>query len=169
MSSAPTLPEVCVVYLLRTDERGVRQVLLGRKKFGLGQGNFVGLGGKLEPGETPTDAAVREVAEESGVLVRPADLQPRGRLSYHFPHRESWSQASHVFVCERWERHPSESDELNPEWFDLDAVPYAEMWDDARFWLPAVLAGGGVERSFTFGEDLASVVDPTLSATPPTD
>ncbi len=164
MSSSPVLPEVCVVYLLRTDEHGIRQVLLGRKKLGLGQGNFVAPGGKLEPGETPVDAAVREVAEESGVLVEPGHLQSRGSLDYHFPFRESWSQRSHVFVCEQWRGIPRESNELNPEWFPLAAVPYAEMWDDARFWLPAVLAGGAVRRAFTFGEDLASVVDATLSA-----
>lgn len=167
MDSAQPLPQVCVVYLLRTDERGIRQVLLGRKKLGLGQGNFVAPGGKLEPGETPTDAAVREVAEEVGVLVAPADLQSRGVLDYHFPHRASWSQRSHVFVCERWQGIPRESNELNPEWFDLDRVPYGEMWDDARFWLPEVLVGGAVRRDFTFGEDLASVVDATLSAKRP--
>lgn len=164
MSQQAGLPQVCVVYLMRTTVHGTREVLLGRKKFGLGQGNFVGLGGKLEPGESPVEAAVREVEEESGVRVRAGDLQPRGKLSYHFPHRESWSQESHVFVCERWELHPSESDELNPEWFALDAVPFGEMWDDARFWLPSVLAGGHVERSFTFGADLASVVEATTEA-----
>jgi len=38
-------------------------------------------------------------------------------------------------------------------------VPFDEMWDDARRWLPAVLAGGRVRRTFVFGEDLATVVD----------
>ncbi len=155
------LPQVCVVYLIRIDERGVRQVLLGRKKFGLGEGNFVGLGGKLESGETAVDAAVREVAEESGVRVRARDLQARGKLRYYFPHRESWSQESHVFLTDRWELEPRESNELNPVWFDVESVPFSEMWDDARFWLPQVLAGGSVYRSFTFGPDLASVVDAT--------
>jgi 8-oxo-dGTP diphosphatase len=32
------------------------------------------------------------------------------------------------------------------------------MWDDARHWLPGVLAGVPVEATFTFGEDLATVV-----------
>jgi 8-oxo-dGTP diphosphatase len=152
------LPQVCVCYLLRESGSGT-EVLLGRKKHGLGAGNFVGLGGKLEPGESAVDAAVREVFEESGVVVAASDLEPRGQLSYWFPHREAWSQESNVFVCRSWRGEPSGSDELDPEWFALERVPYDEMWDDARRWLPGVLAGASVRRSFVFGEDLATVVE----------
>ena len=63
-----------------------------------------------------------------------------------------------MFVCRTWRGEPSGSDELDPEWFALDAVPLTEMWDDARRWLPGVLAGGRVRRTFVFGEDLATVV-----------
>ena len=96
--------------------------------------------------------------EESGVSVAASDLEPRGLLTYHFPHREAWSQESSVFVCRTWVGEPSGSDELDPEWFALDEVPYGEMWDDARRWLPEVLGGGRVRRTFVFGEDLATVV-----------
>jgi 8-oxo-dGTP diphosphatase len=152
------LPQVCVCYLLR-ESAGGTEVLLGRKKHGLGAGNFVGLGGKLEPGESAVDAAVREVFEESGVVVAASDLEPRGLLSYFFPHREAWSQESTVFVCRSWQGEPRGSDELDPEWFPLGGVPYEEMWDDAQRWLPGVLAGASVRRSFVFGEDLATVVE----------
>lgn len=152
------LPQVCVCYLLREGAGGT-EVLLGRKKHGLGMGNYVGLGGKLEPGESAVDAAVREVFEESGVHVAASDLEARGLLSYHFPHREAWSQESSVFVCRTWSGVPTGSDELDPEWFALDAVPFDEMWDDARRWLPEVLVGGSVRRTFVFGEDLATVVE----------
>lgn len=149
--------QVCVCYLLR-ERDGVTEVLLGRKKHGLGEGYYVGLGGKLEPGEQAVDAAVREVFEESGLVVVAGDLDPRGLLSYHFPYRESWSQESTVFVGRRWQGDPVASDELDPEWFALAEVPYAQMWDDAKRWLPGVLAGGEVRRTFVFGEDLATVV-----------
>lgn len=152
------LPQVCVCYLLREHEGRV-EVLLGRKKHGLGEGYFVGLGGKLEPGESAADAAVREVFEESGVTVVADDLEPRGLLTYRFPHREAWSQESSVFVCRRWEGEPAASDELDPEWFDVATVPFGQMWDDARRWLPGVLDGGRVRRTFVFGADLATVVE----------
>jgi 8-oxo-dGTP diphosphatase len=152
------LPQVCVCYLLR-DGAGGPEVLLGRKKHGLGAGNYVGLGGKLEPGESPVEAAVREVFEEAGVVVAASDLEFRGLLSYHFPHREAWSQESSVFVCRTWRGVPTGSDELDPEWFALDEIPYDEMWDDARRWLPDVLDGASVRRTFVFGEDLATVVE----------
>ena len=147
---------VCVAYLLRRVE-GRTEVLLGRKKRGLGTGRYVGLGGKLEAGESALDAIVREIAEEAGVVVQPGDLDRRGDLLYLFPHRESWSQRSTVFVTTRWSGEPVESDELAPAWFALDDLPLDEMWSDARAWLPAVLAGGAVSHEFTFGEDLASV------------
>jgi len=152
------LPQVCVCYLTRRSPDGARQVLLGRKKKGLGLGNIVGLGGKLEPGESALDAAVREVEEESGLVVTASALVPLGVLTYLFPHREAWSQESSVFVCDDWTGTPRESDELNPEWFDVASLPVDQMWDDARHWLPGVLAGTPVRATFTFGEDLETVV-----------
>lgn len=152
------LPRVCVAYLIRQRPSG-REVLLGRKRTGLGAGRLVGPGGKLEPGESALEAIVREVAEEVGLLLLPAVLQHRGEISYHFPHRPAWSQHSTVFVCESFDGEPKASEELDPSWYRIDDVPYHRMWDDARLWLPMVLAGGRVDRAFTFGEDLATVVD----------
>ncbi|WP_104192289.1 8-oxo-dGTP diphosphatase [Cryobacterium sp. Y82] len=153
-----TLPQVCVCYLTRLSPEGDRQVLLGRKKKGLGVGNIVGLGGKLEIGETAVDAAVREIEEESGLVVSASALTELGFLTYLFPHREEWSQESTVFVCDEWAGTPRESNELNPVWFDIASLPVDDMWDDARHWLPGVLAGVPVRATFTFGADLESVV-----------
>jgi len=147
-----------VCYLTRRTPTGQLQVLLGRKKKGLGLGNIVGLGGKLEPGETPVDAAVREIEEESGLRVEAQNLIPRGVLTYLFPSREAWSQMSTVFVCSEWTGTPRESDELNPEWYAVAELPVSDMWDDAKHWLPGVLSGATAHSTFTFGPDLKTVV-----------
>jgi 8-oxo-dGTP diphosphatase len=154
------LRRVCVAYLLRQQE-GRTQVLLGRKKRGLGTGHFVGLGGKFEDGEHAPQAAVREIEEESGLIVAESDLDRRGDLFYLFPDKPAWSQRSTVFVVTKWVGEPQPSDELDPEWFDLDALPLDQMWDDAKFWLPGVLNGGRVSREYVFAVDLATVVSDT--------
>ena len=152
-----SLPGVCVVYLLRRGTEGV-EVLLGDKRTGLGRGKVVGLGGKLDPGETAREAAVREVHEEIGVRVAASDLHPAGAVDYHFPTRPARSQRSTVFVCRRWQGEPVETAEITPRWYPLEAVPYARMWDDASRWLPGVLRGGTVDARYTFGADLSTVV-----------
>ncbi len=149
-----SLPEVCVCYLIRHGPRG-EEVLLGRKKFGLGKGNLVGPGGKIEPGESPTQAIIREVGEETGLRIRNPQLV--GELSYPFPHRPEWSQKSWVFVCRDWEGEAQESDELVPGWFSITSIPFARMWDDAKYWLPDALLGRFVTATFEFGADLSTV------------
>lgn len=151
------LPVVCVAFLLREGLEGP-EVLLGFKRTGLGLGRLVGIGGKVEQGETLVEGAVREIHEETGLVVDGADLTAVGVLDYLFPDEPSWSQRSHVFVGRVWQGEPVETDEIVPAWFRVDQVPFARMWDDAKRWLPGVLDGGRVAASFTFGPDLATVV-----------
>jgi 8-oxo-dGTP diphosphatase len=152
------LPDVCVVYLLRDRAAGGFDVLLGYKRRGLGLGRVVGIGGKVEPGESIREGAVREIWEETGLHVDAADLVPAGVLDYLFPTRAAWSQRSHVFTCRRWEGDPVETEEIVPAWFAADDIPFARMWDDAARWLPDVLRGGSVDATYTFGDDLATVI-----------
>lgn len=154
-----SLPEVCVCYLTRTGESGGPEVLLGRKRAGLGRGRMVGPGGKIEPGETPHEAIAREVAEETGIRVNPSALRLTGELVYPFPFRTAWSQKSWVFLCADFEGEAVSSEELTPQWFPLTDIPLDEMWDDAKYWLHEALSGRYVSAVFEFGADLATVSD----------
>ncbi len=122
------------------------RVLLIRKKRGLGAGKINGPGGKLEPGETAHDAAVREVREEIGVT--PLHLENRGVLRFQFT--DGYALHCTVFVAPDLEGDPIETDEATPFWCDLDAVPFGEMWEDDRHWLPHVLAGRSFHGWFVF-------------------
>ena len=60
-----------------------------KKQNDMHQGKWNGLGGKLEPGETPEECAVREVREESGLVARNPRL--RGILTFPaFAKEEDW-------------------------------------------------------------------------------
>ncbi|RLP84204.1 NUDIX domain-containing protein [Mycetocola lacteus] len=151
------LPEVCVCYLIRSTPRG-DEVLLGEKRRGLGQGRVVAPGGKLEPGETPTRAIVREVLEEVGLVVAPEDLRAHGYIDYRFPSRTEWSQRSWVFSARDHRGEPIATAELDARWVPVEEVPFDLMWDDARYWLPGVLAGESVAVDFDFAPDNATAV-----------
>lgn len=141
------LPETTLVFLISDHE-----VLLGYKKTGFGQGKYVGIGGKVEHGESVEEAAIREVAEE--IKVSNPVLNKVAELTFLFPDKPSWQQRVHAFICYEWEGKPQETIEIKPEWFNRQHLPLSQMWDDAKFWLSAVLQGHTLKGTFIFGPDI---------------
>lgn len=113
------------------------RILLIQKKRGLGAGKVNGPGGKLETGETPMQAAIRETQEEIGVT--PHQLEERGILRFQFT--DGYSLHCTVFIARDFTGEPIETDEATPFWSATDAVPYDGMWEDDQYWLPQVLDG----------------------------
>ncbi len=111
------------------------RVLLIHKKRGLGAGKINGPGGRLEPGETPLAAAVREVQEE--LCITPGDIDYSGVLFFQFV--DGLSIHCTVFRAASHEGEPQETDEAIPLWMDLDKIPYDRMWTDDRHWIPLML------------------------------
>lgn len=124
-------------------------ILLIRKKRGLGEGKINGPGGKLDAGETFVDCAVREVQEELGITA--INPQPRGRLRFQFC--DGYSIDVQIFVASQYSGTPVETDEAIPLWFKLAEIPYEEMWEDDEIWLPAILNDQQVDGRFIFDGD----------------
>jgi 8-oxo-dGTP diphosphatase len=152
MAGAP----VTLCFLTRT-WNGVPQVLLGTKKTGFGVGKIVGIGGHVEPGESDEEAACREVQEEAGVVVRQQDLRDAGVVIFEFPARPEWNMSTRLFVTERWAGEPSESAEIQPEWFDVGSLPVERMWQDAAHWLPLALKGSVLRLTVILNHDNETV------------
>lgn len=125
------------------------QVLLIHKKRGLGAGKINGPGGRLEPGETAHEAAVREVQEE--LLVTPTGVEERGELFFQFA--DGHSIHGIVFTATNCEGDPKETDEAVPIWTPVDQIPYNRMWADDALWMPILLAGHRFSGRFLFDGD----------------
>ncbi len=137
------------------------RILLGFKKVRFGAGRYNGFGGKVGPSETIEQAAARELQEELGVIAK--DIRKVGQMDFYFPpENESWNQTVHLYLVKNWEGEPRESEEMRPEWFSLDSIPYNRMWADDKYWLPQVLEGKYVEGKFVFGLNGDSIVNMDL-------
>ena len=140
-----------------------RRILLGMKKEGFGAGKITGFGGKIEPGETPAMAAIRELEEETGIRVTCEELEPVGQLQFLFPSRPGWSQLVHVFLSHRWLGTVREGREMKPVWCAVGEIPFEQMWDDATYWLPRFLGGERIRGSFVFAKDNETVAEVSIS------
>ena len=126
-----------------------RRILLIHKKRGLGAGKINGPGGRLDPGETPVQAAVREVQEE--LLITPTGVRAVGELRFQFA--DGFSIHGYVFTASGYDGEPQETGEAVPVWCDIDRLPYERMWADDRVWMPLLLAGKKFAGKFLFDGD----------------
>lgn len=134
-----------LVFVVRDGE-----VLLIRKKRGLGAGKINGPGGRLDPGETPLACAIREVEEE--LRCTPLGLEQFGEIRFQFV--DGYSIHVFVFRGSGPQGEPTETDEATPLWARVDALPFDEMWADDRLWLPLVLDRRPFTARFVFDGDV---------------
>lgn len=135
--------------LLFIVEEAQGRILLIEKKRGLGAGKINAPGGRLEPGETPSEAAVRELREEVGVEA--TNVREHGELLFQF--LDGYKLHCHVFRADACVGEPIETAEAKPIWTPLDAIPFARMWADDAIWLPRLLRNEHFYGRFVFDGD----------------
>lgn len=144
--------EEAVLCFIRDREEG--RLLLIHKKTGLGAGLINAPGGRIEKGETPTQAAVRETREEVGMDA----LNPIHRGDLFFQFADGHSIRGYVFSTETWKGSPVETDEAIPFWCNEKEIPYERMWADDSWWLPHMLQECFFQGRFIFdGEIMKSM------------
>lgn len=136
-----------LLFLVKDD-----QVLLAMKKRGFGAGRFNGVGGKIEGNESIEQALVRESQEEIGIT--PKNFEKMANITFdEFFKGEPAIMNVHVFTTEEWTGEPTESEEMSPQWFNIDNLPFDKMWSDDIHWLPQVLDGKKLKAQFKLDEN----------------
>ena len=99
MSTASRGPIVIVAACALLDRKG--RVLLAKRPEGR---SLAGLwefpGGKVEAGERPEDALIRELREELGIAIAKKDLTPLTFASHAYP---DFHLLMLVYLCRRWQ------------------------------------------------------------------
>lgn len=139
---------ITTLLLLKKDNK----ILLAMKKRGFGEGKYNGVGGKLEEGETPEMAMLRETKEEINIV--PTKYEKVGIMEFNeYVKGEPANLIFHLYIATKWDKEPEETDEMKPEWFDIENIPYDRMFPDDKYWLPIILDGKKINGFFEFDEN----------------
>ncbi|MGV8172017.1 MAG: 8-oxo-dGTP diphosphatase [Candidatus Woesearchaeota archaeon] len=113
------------------------------------------------------DTAIRELKEESTLVAKASDLEKRAIIDFVFPAKPTYNQRVHIYFLSEWIGEPERTDEMDPKWFSLNAIPYKNMWDSDTLWLPKLLEKEHFHAIFFWKEDNETVdtytINPAIS------
>ena len=116
-----------------------------KKKIDINQGKWIGVGGKMEPGESPFECVLREVWEETGLRL----LQPQlgCMVTFQFldpdPALTDWdTEYMFAFTCDQFEGTlKSDCPEGELRWIPEDKLGQLSLWPGYPLFLEPLLAG----------------------------
>ncbi len=122
-------------------------VYRNKKPNDMHMGKWNGLGGKLEPGESPEECAVREIFEESGLHV--ATLTLKGFLTFpSFSNDEDWY--AYVYLISDFNGNLIDSPEGELRWIEDGELLNLNLWDGDRIFLPLLDSPGIFSGKFVY-------------------
>ncbi|MCO5556826.1 hypothetical protein L7F22_010379 [Adiantum nelumboides] len=88
-----------------------------------------------------------QLQEEAGIVA--GSIMKQGVLTFHFDDKpQPWEV--HVFNILDYCGQPCETDEMSPQWFLHEEIPFSKMWKDDEIWYPHFLAGKLFKGEFYF-------------------
>lgn len=102
------------------------------------EGKWIGVGGKIEHGETPDECAIREIYEETGLIVK--DIRLQGIITFpEFTPNKDWY--TYVFRVTDFEGElVAECDEGTLEWVNYEDVLNKPTWEGDLVFLEWILS-----------------------------
>ena len=108
-----------------------------RKENDPNHGKWIGIGGKLEDGETPLEGMCREVLEETGLVPS----NPRYFGAIHFKSDIYDDERMHLFVATSHRGVMHQSTEGQLAWVSQESLVNLPMWEGDRHFLKRILCG----------------------------
>ncbi|WP_455143547.1 NUDIX hydrolase [Candidatus Hodarchaeum mangrovi] len=143
-----------LAYVIYINPKKALEVLLlyrNKKKDDFHAGKYIGVGGRVEPGETPLECIIRELKEETGYIFTPQNINYRGYIYFDEINRDKFSEDIPAF---NWlvflytavvhEKKGFINLEGELKWFYIEDIPYNRMWDGDRYFTPYLLTTNNI-------------------------
>ena len=121
--------------------------------FTVAVGKWNGPWGKVDESETIIQWAVRELEEETWIQTSEQQLSLAWILHFSFESKVERNQECSVFVFRWYEWGFVETDEMKPQRFDIDKLPFENMRADDKFRMPFLLEDKFFEFSIHANDD----------------
>ncbi|MBQ2990392.1 MAG: 8-oxo-dGTP diphosphatase [Clostridia bacterium] len=118
--------------------QGGKTLMLHRvkKKNDVNHDKWIGVGGKLESGESPEECMLREFAEETALTL--TSWKYRGIVTFV---SDTWCEYMHLFSADAYEGTIRECDEGKLEWVDTDRLTQLPIWEGDKVFLRLLAEG----------------------------
>lgn len=101
------------------------------------EGKWIGIGGHMEDGETPDDCFVREVREETGIILN--NFTKRGVIDFISDSAEN--ERMHLYTATVDSPDFADCNEGELKWIPKDEILSLNLWDGDKHFLFPLIAG----------------------------
>lgn len=135
-----------ICFIKRRTEKGDRILMLYRS-FEPNRHRWNGVGGKLEAGETPSESILREIAEETGLVVY--NVLPKGIVTWND------DGGMYVFTAENDSGDFIKCDEGHLQWMVLDEIKESKhVVSNIKYFIDDIFLGNEQQEfSCTYDDD----------------
>lgn len=136
--------------LCYVQQDGHTLMMLPKNKAGAYAGKWNGLGGKMDRGESPEEGVIREVQEESGLLIEP---QLRGHIVFPAWNKEDDDWYTHIFTAKQFTGEIVGSAEGTPEWIPDEKLLDLNLWEGDKYIFEWIRAGKFFSGKLVYDEN----------------
>ncbi|CAM3204155.1 8-oxo-dGTP diphosphatase [Streptobacillus felis] len=123
-----------VCYLIKDDK--FLMLYRNKKEVDINKGKWIGVGGKIEEGESPHVSITREVKEETGYTMEKCIL--RGMLIFVY---NGNTEYIYVFTSEDFYGEMIECDEGELKYIPKDEILNLNIWEGDKYFLEELIKG----------------------------